>query len=211
MPPLGRLGEGKKLHSLNRQTQQGLNHTKIQAIQRSASLRSLYVQWCRKTAHQLNPINFVSWSAGTDFRPTYSTTPSEEAGRDHSFLGLLSNSNTPTASFNLQMCPRTFALTAIPESNGNIILCTVQEKHLFCLLESNFKSPVNVTGVDDSVEKKPPNCFHSLSSWLVPLETRWSLPLLCHDSTQPQSTMHQLICKTASIHSVFMAFSPLSF
>lgn len=77
-----------------------------------SEIRSLYAQWCRKIAHQLNPINSVSWSVGTDFRPTYSTTPSEEAGRDHSFLGLLSNSNTPTAPFNLQMCPSTFALTA---------------------------------------------------------------------------------------------------
>lgn len=71
IPPLRRLGEERersecsKCYSLNRQTLQGLNHIKIQGIQRSGFLSSPYVQWCRKTAHHLHPINFVSWCVGT--------------------------------------------------------------------------------------------------------------------------------------------------
>lgn len=54
-----------KCYSLKRQTLQGLNHIKIQSILRWAFLSCLYVQQCRKTAHYLNPINFVSRCVST--------------------------------------------------------------------------------------------------------------------------------------------------
>lgn len=146
MPPLRRLGEGKKCYSLNRQTQQGLNHTKTQNIQRSAFFRSLYVQWCRKTAHLLNQLCLMVCWYLTDFRPTNSTTPSEEAEIDHSFLGCCQTQTLPLHLI-CKCAPVLLHWLQILESNGNILFPTAEEKHLFCLVESNFKSPV--TGLSD--------------------------------------------------------------
>lgn len=88
----------------------------------------------------------------TDLRPTYSTTPSEEAERDHSFLGCCQT--LPLLHLICKRAPVLLHWLQIPESNGNTILPTVEEKHLFCLVESNFKSPVNVTGISDDGVKK---------------------------------------------------------
>lgn len=67
----------------------------------------------------------------TDFRPTHSTTPSEEAERDHSFLGCCQTQTLPLLHLICKCAPVLLHWLQIPEGNGNIILPTAEEKHLF--------------------------------------------------------------------------------
>lgn len=90
-----------------------------------------------------------------DFRPTRCTMPTEEAERDHSFLGCRQTQTHPLLHLICKRAPVHLHWLQIPESNSNMILPTAEEKHFFPgLVKCNFKSPVNVTDTtDDDVEK----------------------------------------------------------